>query len=419
IWSNAPAGEHTLLARALDNQGATGLSRRVRILVRGTNDFAFVERQLPAGYIAGTPFVVRLAARPPAGAQAWGVEDQPPRGWTVTGISDEGIFDAVNGKVKFGHFTDGMSRILSYQLTPPPGTTGIGEFHGNSSVDGRNYPIRGARTISALASEYHPADLNRDRRIVLAEVTGYAAAWKQGTSWQTPPNPIPASYVTRAAMIWRHGEGYRFVATNPPPFCWMPSADLPRAFAAASASSATRNITTETSGARSVTLQIKPAPGVGGYTVEERVPKGWTVSAVGAEGSFDLETGAIRWGLFMDADARTLSYQLIPPTVFSTGGLLLGEVSLDGEVIGFTGGSSVLSVDPGTQLRLAGTERDSDGAVMLKLAGAGGQVCALESSIDLVDWTEVTEIYLPGGELEFIDQQGGQIQQRFYRLQAR
>ena len=56
---------------------------------------------------------------------------------------------------------------------------------------------------------------------------------------------------------------------------------------------------------------------------------------------------------------------------------------------------------------------------MLKLSGAAGQVCALENSSNLVEWSEVMELFLPGGELEFIDLQAGQNPQRYYRLQAR
>jgi hypothetical protein len=128
----------------------TGISEPVRILVRGTNDTSFVRRELPAGYIAGAPFTVHLIATPPNRTQAWGVEDEPPRGWRVSAISNDGIFDEVNGKVKYGPFTDLTRRVLSYQLTPPIGSTNVGEFSGVASTDGTVYRISGARIILPL-----------------------------------------------------------------------------------------------------------------------------------------------------------------------------------------------------------------------------------------------------------------------------
>ena len=419
--TNPPVGEHTFVAIARDTNGATNVSQRVRILVRGTNDLAFFERQLPAGFTPGTPFTVRIQARVPSGTQAWGVEDQPPQGWSVSSISDGGIFDAATGKVKFGHFLEPGTRTLSYVVRAPLSANGTVEFTGIGSLDGRIYPIRGQNTISTLASEFHPADRNEDRRIALAEVTGYAAAWKLGETWPAGPNPIPASYVTRAGLIWRQGEAYRFFATNPPPLCWVPLAGRGGVFLAASASTATRSISggTESGGPRLVTLQVEPAATVTAYNVEERVPEGWTVQNITGDGALDPVRRVVRWGLYLDSEARVLSYQLVPPEGIAAGGQLLGEVTLDGEVLTFAGADSVVSVDPATQLRLQSTQLTGDGGVQLKLGGAASQICILESSSDLMNWGFVAELFLPEGELEFRDSEVGETQQRYYRLRAR
>jgi hypothetical protein len=416
VWTNPPAGEHTFVAIATDNLGAKGESAPVRILVRETNNTSFAQRQLPAGYIPGTAFTVRIQVNVPAGTQAWGVEDRPPQGWTVTAISDGGIYDPNTGKVKFGHYLEGGTRTLSYTVRPPAGSSGIVEFSGIISLDGRTYPIGGQRTISNLASEYHPADLNHDRRIILAEVTGYAAAWKRGTNWPGGPNPIPATYVTHAALIWRQGEAYTFLATNPPPQCWVPAAGGIRALAA-SASTAIRSIQDGEDFAL-VTLQVQPGAGIGSYTVEEQVPAGWTVLNPSNDGVFDAANRVVRWGLYMDGEPRILNYSLVPANGTLASAQLLGEATLDGEAITFSGDATVIA-HGATELSLPATQIAADGSVKFRLAGPAGQVCDLETSTDLVNWTFVTELFLPDGKLEYTDYNAAQGLQRYYRLKVR
>ena len=241
MWSNAPAGQHTLRVRATDNQNAQGTGS-IRILVRESNS-SFVERDLPPNYVPGVALTVSLIATPPAGTRAWGVEDQPPRGWAVTEISHQGVFDPVTGKVKFGHFTEILnSQTLSYRVTPPANAAGDYEFSGTASADGRSFAITGDRIIRGGSQENHPADTNRDKRLALVELTAYAAAWKNGNSAET----IPVSYVTRAALIWRNGETYHYVPASPAPNCWMPDAQELRAQAASSEPAAVRTCAAQT-----------------------------------------------------------------------------------------------------------------------------------------------------------------------------
>jgi hypothetical protein len=415
FWTNPPAGEHTLVAVTTDNRGSTRESVPIRFLVRETNQVSFARRELPAGYIPGIPFVVRIQVNVPDSTQAWGLEDAPPLGWTVTAVSDGGIFDTNSGKVKFGHFLGGRVGTLSYTVRPPLGALGTVEFNGAVSLDGRDYSIGGQRTIAPAASEYHPADLNRDRRIVLSEVTGYAAAWKRGTNWINRPNPIPASYVTYAAYLWRQGETYNFNPTNPPPKCWVPTTGGGRMLAA-SASTAIRTIQNGEDFAH-ITLQVQPGAGVGAYTIEERVPNSFSVLNLSSDGLFDEANRVIRWGVYMDGEPRSLSYSLLP-TETAGSAQVSGEVSLDGESMTFSGDTSVL-VNGATELSLPATAIAADGSVKFQLSGPSGQVCDLESSTDLVNWKFVTELFLPDGKLEYTDYNPHETSQQYYRLKAR
>lgn len=418
-WTNTSTGRFTLRARATDNSGTQGESEPVRILVREAANNPFVRRELPAGYIPGVPFRVQLIANPPDDTSAWAVEDQPPRGWTVSSISDDGVYDAANGKVKFGHYSGDRSRTLSYHVTPPPGVSGPFEFNGTASADGRSYPISGDRVISGVAlDEHHPADDNQDNRITLVELTGYALEWKDGLKHQRPTNNVPLSYLTRAALIWRQGEVYHFVSTNPPPQCWVPNAATVRSLALIERSAIRSGAASASPGAPTVvTITVDPAGSA--FALEETVPQGWIVTDVSDDGTHEPGSGAIRWGLFMDGAARELRYTLAAPEGVTSVAELQGNVSFDGDEEPVGGASRLIAVEGSALLRLPHCERRADGAIQLKLTGAAGQVCLLESSSDLNAWTLVDEVFLPDGELDLVDDGAVGSPVRFYRLRVR
>ena len=82
----------------------------------------------------------------------------------------------------------------------------------------------GATRAPAEPLTPHPADTNGNWRLTIAEVTAYAAAWRQGRTWSQPPNPIPIAYVTNAAALWKRGELYVYDGTVNPPYA---TPDLP------------------------------------------------------------------------------------------------------------------------------------------------------------------------------------------------
>jgi hypothetical protein len=108
-------------------------------------------RSLGACYTPGTPLSVSISASPPLTIQVYAVEDAPPAGWTVGGITEGGAWDAVNGKVKWGPFFDHTARVLAYQATPPGGERGSKNFIGTLSADGVNSAIGGTSAVSSCA----------------------------------------------------------------------------------------------------------------------------------------------------------------------------------------------------------------------------------------------------------------------------
>lgn len=107
-------------------------------------------RALPAFFDGASPLTVIVTADPGDSASAYAVEETPPTGWSVSGVSDDGEFVAASGTVRWGPFFDAQTRSLSYVLTPA--TTGSTEmsFAGTASFDGASLTIGGATALSLV-----------------------------------------------------------------------------------------------------------------------------------------------------------------------------------------------------------------------------------------------------------------------------
>ena len=90
------------------------------------------------------------------------------------------------------------------------------EGEGEMSAEGE--PVEGEEVEGETEGEgeidiLHPADLNKDWRIVIGEAIAYLAGWQGGS------NSI--AYAIRAAYLWQNGEHYRYDAGQAPPLCWI------------------------------------------------------------------------------------------------------------------------------------------------------------------------------------------------------
>jgi uncharacterized delta-60 repeat protein len=363
---------------------------------------------------------VELGATPTAGVSVYAVEDQPPQSWAVTNISHSGAFDARTGKVKFGPFFDAEPRTLSYDLFPPPGAQGVFVFTGTASADGLNSPIVGDDRI--VPPWPHPADRERPEwSLSIGEVTAYGAAWRRGETWPLPPNPIPIDYVTRAAFLWRGGECYRFDDRTNAPLLWVNcdgGSSLASTPATAggnvSASQAQRQMPAAFVPGEPLPVTIATHPGgvVRAYAVEDAVPTGWTVSTVSHGGELDAVNGKVKWGPFLDATARDLSYQAVSPASASGAATFAGTASFDGARL-MVAGPRQISV--GSRLRVALDL--ATGRLALSLVGPVGSRYLIESSTDLTRWLPLMEVTAsPDGTTVPLGRSPSE-PQRFYRAQ--
>ena len=306
-------------------------------------------RDLPGCYTPSTASTVTITVTPSTTTNSYAVEDSPPNGWTVSNINENGQWDSVNKKVKWGPFFDHNSRAFTYQATPPVVETETKMFSGSASFDGMGVVVGGDSAIGVCS--FHPAETNYDYRIGMNEVTAYGAAWKTGQNWPTPPNPIPVEYVTNAVYLWKMGEVYHYDGSASPP--WVPGAASIHALTnqttlqipiGLGTGSATRTLpsTYEPSVVVSVSISVNPGQGTQGYAVEETPPNGWGVSDINESGQWDSVNKKVKWGPFFDANNRTLTYKATPPVGETGTKTFSGTASFDGTNVTISGSSSIL-----------------------------------------------------------------------------
>jgi uncharacterized delta-60 repeat protein len=298
----------------------------------------------PSCYFPGTKITVTLTTAPLSGTTNYLVEETLPTGGTVSNISNSGIYDSSNKKIKFGPFFELDTKSLTYDLTFPSTDSSDKTFAGKAFTDKAILSITGQRILTPCL-EYHPADIDENFILSANEAAAYGAAWKRGMTWESPPNPIPIAYVTRAGALWNGGETYKIdTSLGDPPLCWINKKkrslrdETPNA-----ESSAVRDCLSAclTGQPLTVTLTVKPADTVKSYAVEEDMPPGWTFGSVGDSGEFDAVNNKVKFGFFPDSEVRTLTYQIKPTATAAGEAVLNGVASFDGKDLKISGTGKV------------------------------------------------------------------------------
>ena len=92
-----------------------------------------------------------------------------------------------------------------------------------------------------------------------------------------------------------------------------------------------------------VTITIDPPPGTSVAAAEDTPPGGWSVSNISSGGTFDQQTGKVKWGLFFAPSIPpTLSYQVTASAPASP--CFAGMISFDGAGSSITGDACTISV---------------------------------------------------------------------------
>src|SRR5689334_4645650 len=93
----------------------------------------------PTTYTPGNAVSVSITITPNPTTLAYGIEETPPLNWAITNINNSGVISA--GIIKWGVFTDNVTRTFTYTATPPASETGTKTFSGSASFDGSSLAI--------------------------------------------------------------------------------------------------------------------------------------------------------------------------------------------------------------------------------------------------------------------------------------
>jgi len=301
-----------------------------------------VSRTLPAigSLSGGAQSLVRLAIDPGSGPLSFSLRESVPASVAVDTISDGGIYNATDRSIRWdGKLitapTEFTYRVYSSASTQSAGLDAV--FKGALSSGVVPFPTPTCGDSATPILPRHPADVEFFNRILPAVAQAYADSWRRGWPWVDGVSPIPIAHLTRAGQIQASGSTYRRVDAPVPWITSFPQPPLPYVVSAQRLAPAFY-VPGESV---AIALQVQPhSQGLYG-AVEEHVPGGWTVLAIGQDGVFDPDDSVIRWGPFEDNQARTLDYTMLAPPNAVDVVTLVGRYSVDGEQQDFAGRGSL------------------------------------------------------------------------------
>ena len=219
-------------------------------------------------------------------------------------------------------------------------------------------------------------------------------------------------HVTRAGVLWRSGEHYGFdPSAGPAPLWWVSRPLLVPGAKPAGAGrlgQGFRGLALRSIDAEVVSRHVRLPPGVDAYAAEERV--GAEPSAISDGGTYDAESGVVRWGPFVDGQPRTLTYR-----IGTAAAAPQGSVSFDG-VSAQVGTSSSVRSSVGPRLSHIGDNGDGVMQVVVEDDSfSDTSAYELETSTDLRTWRSGGS-FVNGPSAAFIrDEASATDGPRFYR----
>jgi|GEM_PF-2326693 len=338
---------------------------------------SLLARSFPTNYFPSTPFVVELVATAAPYVQTLALEENIPPGWTPTEITNGGVWDLANRKIKWGPYflAQNPDPHFHYKLVPAANATAPLALSATAIFDAT--PVVSQNSLSrflqhsesevvrVLPAVYHPGQpLNVslaatpiDIAFVYALEEVIPPGWTVGSiSHQGTFDP------TTRRIKW--GPYFDSVATprtfsyqlTPPPNQYgivsflgtaffddrqvIPSGDtqiinappvITRALPARFNPSKTMT----------VTLNAAPIPGAVAYALEEQIPDGWTVSGISDGGAYDSRNKKLKWGPFLDHNLRSLTYTITPPPDASGPKTFAGSGLFNSEAVGISGSAII------------------------------------------------------------------------------
>ena len=411
-------------------------------------------------------FAVSLDVNPDSGVFVYAVEETIPSGWSVEGISQNGLFDAANSTIKWGPYFDSNAREFQYFVVPEDSAEGSSSIVGTVSYDGNGVVVGGTSLIpfsSGHPIEHDPkSELVGERKLpervesgtafeVVIEVTPtseisvYAVEEKLshglvvsgiggGGSYDASSGSIKwgpffdsvARSLTYQA-VWSSetsqrlefegtvsldGEGIQtggeqsvdgFMASPEP-------APEPAPEPHPTGSQAERELPSRTASGSNIIVSVRltPTAGASAYALEEQLPSDVILVSLDSGGQFDEESNALKWGPYFDSRERVVRYTIRVPSSVDGNLVFDGRISVDG-VGESVGGNLMLAVDGG----VPPSAGDGAGMRELPVNAVGGSSIEVSLRVEPPSGVSVyaVEEFFPDGVIVMSPSEGGQIDQ--------
>lgn len=446
-FTDALPGEHVLTAilrppSAADgevNLGGQGFFDRVEVNFDGpsrrrrNHETSAIVSSLPPEYEPGVAMLVSLEVTPRDGVEVFSVEDTLPPGWTAVpgGISDGGIYDARNRRVKWGpYFTpDVHPRTLTYEALPPSHVIGEVTFVGRGEFSTIPVAITGDRTTLAGPG-----------RVVRSMNSRYSAGTEFEITLEAMPGGVTDAFAIEEGVPagWEFGSATEGGVFDPVTrrIKWGPFLDrTSRTLAYRIKPPVTPERTASFAGMAVFNLEVVPITGMTSATLNHG-PMAIPDSA-GRSGDGIFKISAIKLTL-NDSDPDGDLPRVIAVDALSANGAPLrlewpwifytpfpGDTRSDRFNYTITDGQGgtasafvTITLNPpdNTPQNIIRIEALPGGAKRIVFAGVPGFTYHVEASEDLVTWAHLGDrTAAVNGSFEYVDTDAGVFPARFYR----
>jgi hypothetical protein len=254
---------------------------------------------------------VSIRATPSGNATCYSVTEMLPSGVEPVEITQDGVWTATNHVLRWGPFFGG-SRVMGYKASGFSGTyflNGLGSLDGSPvAVSGPNVVTLDLATMPQVAT---PVMTPAPNGVFPVDVTiscatpGVAIHYTVDGSVPDESSPVYSGPVHLITIT-----GVKALALKP----WNKPSEVASVLygeePAPSGVVVARSITGSGSPGPLVTIDVQPAPGVRCYSVTELLPAGAGAAEISSGGVFRAASRALRWGPFLDAQARSFKFRL-------------------------------------------------------------------------------------------------------------
>jgi subtilisin-like proprotein convertase family protein len=286
---------------------------------------------------------VTITANPGTGVECYTITEVLPAGLSASDVGQIGIWNPATHTIKWGPFFGG-ARVLTYRVSGPTAAyrlSGTGSFDGYSTpvtgdvavaVDLATMPQVAAVTFSPTPDGIFPADVT-----IACATAGAVIHYTLDGSIPDETSPVYAGPVRLPTVTLLSARAFKEWMVPGPTTQVLYGNEVPPG--GTNAVMLVRSISGNGNDRRNVSLSVQPVSNVLCYAVSEVLPAGLVPVHISGGGVFSAKSQTIRWGPFMDSQARRLTYAVTGPDgAFD----VAGSLSFNGYSVATSGDKTVL-----------------------------------------------------------------------------